>query len=156
MVGLLAVMVNRKIADKQRIRLKDYLLEHLANDELPRGILKAVAGYEKGGMRHNVPQDVTSGKKGSGFGLKYNHDDIAQAVPEIPLRHRSTVWLLEGALAISRGTIHRLIRTGKILRSHASVVRPMLTEENKLHLLEFCLNESKQWYIQGDVQLHTW
>jgi hypothetical protein len=43
-VGLLAVMVNRKnLTDKQCVRLKDYLLEHLANDKLPRGILKLVA-----------------------------------------------------------------------------------------------------------------
>jgi hypothetical protein len=44
MVGLLAVMVNRKnLTDEQQVRLKDYLLEHLANDELPRGILQAAS-----------------------------------------------------------------------------------------------------------------
>jgi hypothetical protein len=68
MVGLLAVMVNRKnLTDEQLVRLNDYLLEHLANNELPRGILKAGSvefsvtrqtwflGYGKGGMRH-VPR----------------------------------------------------------------------------------------------------
>jgi hypothetical protein len=44
---------------------------------------------------------VTSKKKGTGRGLKYNCDDIAQAVCELPLRSRSTVQLLEGALHIS-------------------------------------------------------
>ena len=72
--------------------------------------------------------------------------DIEPAASEpsfmvIPLRHRSIVWLLEGALAISRGAIHRFVRTEKILRSHSSIVKPILTEENKLHRLEFCLNE---------------
>jgi hypothetical protein len=89
-------------------------------------------------MALNGEWDVTLGKKGSGHGgLKYNHDDVAEAVRAIPLRHRSTIWLLEGALAISKGTIHCLIRTEKILRSHSNVWKPMLTEEDKLHILEF-------------------
>jgi hypothetical protein len=44
MVGLLAIMVDRKnLTDKQHVRLKDYLLEHLPHDVQPRGILKAAA-----------------------------------------------------------------------------------------------------------------
>ena len=40
----LDLMVNRKnLTDAERVRLKDYLLEHLANDELPRGMLMAAA-----------------------------------------------------------------------------------------------------------------
>jgi hypothetical protein len=75
---------------------------------------------------------VTSGKKGSGQGLKYNHDDIAQA-------------------------IHCLIRMEKILRSHSSIVKPMLTEENKLHRLEFCLNERANNCIFKEMyDWHTW
>ena len=41
-------------------------------------------------MALNGEWDVTSGKKGSGRNLKYNRDDVAQAVREIPLRQRST------------------------------------------------------------------
>jgi hypothetical protein len=99
-------------------------------------------------------EDVTLGKKGSGHGLKYNSDDVAQAVHEISLRHRSTCWLLEGALAISKGTIHCLIRTEKILRSHSSIVKPMLTEENKLYQLEFCLNERANNGIFNEMYDH--
>jgi hypothetical protein len=119
------------------VRVKDYLLEHLANDELPRGILQA-ASVEFSVTRQTVSRlwkgwhatcaralngewDVKSKKKGTGHGLKYNRDDLAQAVCELPLRSRNTVWLLEGALDISRGTIHRLIRSEKILRSHSSI-----------------------------------
>jgi hypothetical protein len=106
-------------------------------------LIKPVLGYWKGWHAARVMalngewEDVTLGKKGSGHGLKYNSDDVAQAVHEISLRHRSTCWLLEGALAISKGTIHCLIRTEKILRSHSNVWKPMLTEEDKLHILEF-------------------
>jgi hypothetical protein len=156
-VEFLAAMVNRKnLTDEQCVRLKDCLLEHLTNDELPRGILRVAAvkfsvtqtvsrlwkGWRAShAMALNSEWDVTSKKKACGWGLKYSHDDIGQAVCEIPLRQRSTVWLLQGALTILQGTIHCLIRTEKILRSHSSAVKPMLTEENNLSRMEFCLSE---------------
>jgi hypothetical protein len=44
MVEFLAAMVNRKnLTDEQRIRLKNYLLEHLANDVMPHGISREAA-----------------------------------------------------------------------------------------------------------------
>jgi hypothetical protein len=69
---------------------------------------------------------VTLGKKGSGYGLKYNRDGVAVAVRDLPIRHRSAIWLLggQGALAIcSKSTMHCLITTEK-----------KLTEENKLEV----------------------
>jgi hypothetical protein len=87
MVGLLALMVNRKnLTDTQRIRLEDYLLKHLANGKLPREILKAAtvkfyvtwqtcsrlwtawSGARTLALK-NGEWDVTSGNKGSGCGL---------------------------------------------------------------------------------------
>jgi hypothetical protein len=77
-------MVNRKnLTDAQHIRLKYYLLERLANGKLPRGILKAAAvkfsftwqmWHVTRALSLNGEWDVTSGKKGSDCGLKYNHD----------------------------------------------------------------------------------
>jgi hypothetical protein len=151
------MVLRKNLTDDQRVMLKDYLLERLANGELPRGTLKAAAVefsvtrqtcsrlWQAWGVALatalNGEWDVKSGKKGSGCGLKYNRDDVAQAVRDLPLRQRSTVRLLEGALAISKSTVHRLIREEKILRSHRSTVKPMLTDVNKLHRLDFCLEE---------------
>jgi hypothetical protein len=122
-------------------------LEHLANGKIPRGTLKlAVVKFSvtrqtisrlwKGWcVAHttalNGEWDVTSGKKASGRGLNYNHDEGAEAVHDLPLRQRSTIWLLEGALLISKSTIHRLLRTKKVLQSHSSAIKPMLTNESK-------------------------
>jgi hypothetical protein len=33
------MVIRKNLTDGQRVRLKDYLLEHLANGKLPRGIL---------------------------------------------------------------------------------------------------------------------
>jgi hypothetical protein len=58
----------------------------------------------------NSEWDVTSKKKScGGRGLDYSRDDIVRAVCEIPLQQSSTIWLLQGALAIWGGTIHGLI-----------------------------------------------
>ncbi len=132
-------------------------MEHLVNGMMPHGTFRDAAVefpvaqqtvfrlWKEWHASHatalNGEWDVTFGNKGSCCGLAYNHDKIAQAVCEIPLRQRSTVWLLQGALTILQGTIHCLIRTEKILRSHSSAVKPMLTEENNLSRMEFCLSE---------------
>jgi hypothetical protein len=89
MVEFLAAMVTRKnLTDKQRIRLKDYLSEHLVNGLLPRGIF-GVAAIEFSVARPTVSRlwklrhashatafngewDVTSGKKSCGRWLKYS------------------------------------------------------------------------------------
>jgi hypothetical protein len=89
----------------------------------------------------NGEWDVTTGEKDSGQGLKHNCEQIAEAARELPLRHRSAIQLLEGVLSISKSTIHCLLATKKVLRSHSSTVKPMLTEENKLNRVEFCLSE---------------
>jgi hypothetical protein len=85
-VEFLAAMVNRKnLTDEQCVRLKDCLLEHLTNDELPRGILRVAAvkfsvtqtvsrlwkGWRAShAMALNGEWDVTSKKKACGWGLK--------------------------------------------------------------------------------------
>jgi hypothetical protein len=101
MVGLLAVTVNRtNLIEGQRVRLKDFLLERLKNGKLPRGTLKLAA--VKFSITHqsrlwkgwcvahttalNGEWDVASGKKAYGRGLKYNFDEVAEAVHDLPLR----------------------------------------------------------------------
>ena len=117
------MVLKRNLTDAQRVMLKDYLLERLANDELPRGTLQAAAVefsvtrqtcsrlWKAWGVARatalNGKWDVKSGPKGSGCGHKYNRDDVAQAVRDLPLRQRTTVRLLEGALAISKSTVNQ-------------------------------------------------
>jgi hypothetical protein len=124
-VGLLGAMVNRNnLIDSHCVRLKAYLLEHLANGKLPRGTFRLAAvkfsvtrqtifrlwkGWSVAHTNNlNGEWDVTTGKKASCRGLKYNCEQIAEGVCELPLRHRSTIRLLEGTLFISKSTIHDL------------------------------------------------
>jgi hypothetical protein len=81
-VGLLALMVNRKnLSDGQRVRLKDYLLEHFANGKLPSllNLFQVMERVECGtcnGLKWRMGCDI--GKKASGDGLEYNCDDVAK------------------------------------------------------------------------------
>jgi hypothetical protein len=69
-VGLLAVMVNRKnLTDEQCLRLKNFLLEHLANDELPRGILKAASVQFS--VTHHTCSRLRKGWHAACAGLKW-------------------------------------------------------------------------------------
>jgi hypothetical protein len=61
--------------------------------------------------------------------------------PLMPLCNRSTVWLIQGAVGVSKTTIHRLIYLEKLLRPHTSAIKPILTDVNKMARLEFCLNK---------------
>jgi hypothetical protein len=131
MVGLLVAVVNRKnLTDGQYVRLKNYLLECLANGKLPRGTFKLAAVefsltcqtcsrlWKGWSVAHttalNGEWDVTSGKKASGRVLKYNRVEVAEAVHDLPLRHRSTIQNLLRALLISKSTINCLLATKNI------------------------------------------
>ncbi len=88
--------MDKDLTDDHCVRLKDYLVEHLVNEQLSRGILGAAAVqfsvsrqtvsrlWREWRLAHalalNGEWDVTSGKKKvSGRGIKYNHDDVTLA-----------------------------------------------------------------------------
>ncbi|KAI3865802.1 hypothetical protein MKX03_015894 [Papaver bracteatum] len=57
----------------------------------------------------------------------------------IPLRKRTTIRGITHALNLSTTTVHRRIKDGN-LRPHSNVLRPELTDENKITRVNFCLN----------------
>jgi hypothetical protein len=151
-------MVTRtNLADVDRRRLKDFLLERLEDGVLTRGAIRdgaVLVGvthctvsrlWRKWKVAHenalNGVWDVTTGKKANGRPVKYPREGFVQAVRELPYRSRGTVRLIEGAIGVSATTIHRLIHKEKLLKPHTSNGKPMLTEVNKMARLEFCLNE---------------
>jgi hypothetical protein len=137
--------------------LKDFLLERVQDGQLRRNSIRDGAAlvsvsigtvsrlWAKWKVAHanslNGEWDVTSGKKANGRPVKYPRDEFVQEVCQVPLRNRSTVRLLQGAVGVSKTTIHRMINKENVLRPHTSSLKPMLTDVNKMARLEFCLNE---------------
>jgi hypothetical protein len=146
-------MVTRtNLAELERHRLKDFLLERLENGVLRRGSIRdgaVLVGvthrtvsrlWQKWKVAHentlNRVCDVTTGKKANGRPIKYLREGFVLAVRELPYRSRSTVRLIQGAVGVSSSTIHRLIHHKKLLRPHTSNSKPMLMEVNKMARLE--------------------
>ena len=146
---------NLTVEDRQF--LKDFLLERVEGGQLRRNSIRDGAVLVSVSMSTvsrlwqrmkdthaialNGQWDVTSGKTNNGRPVKYPRDEFVRAVRDVPLRNRSTVRLLQGAVGVSKTTIHRMILKEKILRPHTNSLKPMLTDVNKMARLEYCLNE---------------
>jgi hypothetical protein len=86
----------------------------------------------------NGEWDMASGEKAYGRPIKYPKEEFVQSVCEVPLCNRSTVGLLQGAVGMSKTTIHHLSNHKKILGPHTNAIKPMLMDVNKMARLEFC------------------
>ena len=85
--------------------------------------------------------DVQSKKVHNSRPLKYDRQELREAIKKIPLPKRKTMASLSTALGVSAGTIHHLTRNEKLLKPHTSAVKPSLTDINKLERVEFCIQE---------------
>lgn len=56
---------------------------------------------------------------------------VTEDLMAIPLEKRSNIWSLAKALNLSRATVHRHVKKGKIER-HSNVIKPTLTAANKI------------------------
>lgn len=64
--------------------------------------------------------------------------DLSQ-VATIPLRKRTTIRSLARELNVSRSTLHRAFKEGKI-RRHSNTLKPYLRDENKKSRLRYCVS----------------
>jgi hypothetical protein len=71
-------------------------------------------------------------------GRKKKEIDIAM-VKDIPLRQRKNIRSLAFAMNVSKSTLHRRIKEGKLYR-HSSALKPFLTEANKKSRLQYALS----------------
>ncbi len=88
--------------------------------------------------RENVLGDIQHHRKGrcgvGGFDL----EELRLRIKAIPLRRRMTVRALSHELDVSTSVVQRLMKT-KEMRRHSSNVKPVLTDENKMERVDFCL-----------------
>ena len=89
------------------------------------------------------------GKKGGGIhavvNKRVNHcgrkrvEIPTEAITSIPFEQRTTLEDLARALGLSKSTVHKHLREGKIER-HSSSIKPYLTDENKKARVQHALN----------------
>ena len=85
----------------------------------------------------NVEVDYSSQKKGnSGRKPKYSQEDFMAAIRQTPLSQRQTLRTLSNATLIPASTLCRMRQKGWFLW-HSNVIKPFLTDANKMASLEF-------------------
>jgi hypothetical protein len=95
--------------------------------------------WETAMKQKELGQDVDVSNKRKGKCGRKPMDDILSLIPTIPLNRRSTVRSLARALGISKSTLYKKFKVGKI-RRHSSSLKPALTEANMRDRLEFCIS----------------
>lgn len=88
-------------------------------------------------MAQGLDVDV-SHKKTNRVGRKKVDVDYAR-IATIALRKRTTIRSLSEALDVSKSTLHRRFKMGRI-RRHSNTLKPLLKDENKKARLRFCLS----------------
>ncbi|CAO1945877.1 unnamed protein product, partial [Urochloa humidicola] len=80
--------------------------------------------------------DVSS-RKPKNCGRKKIQADLS-VVLNVPLRRRTTIRSLAEAIGVTKSTLHRWFKQGK-LRRHSNTLKPLLTEANKKERLQWCI-----------------
>ena len=85
--------------------------------------------------------DISSGKVHNGGHNKKPREELVLCLQEIPLSSRRTYRDAGAALGISPRLVHAMLHQEKTLRRHSSSLKPIMTNENKVKRLQFCLEQ---------------
>lgn len=146
------IIAKKNLSNEERVDIFQTLLRKSENGKLKKGELSIVASsfgvcsktisrIWKRGLRLMVngsTVDVSSrilGKKG-----RQKVEIDVSRVANIPKRRRKTIRSLAYALDMSKTTLHKRVKEGA-LRKHTNVVKPHLTDANKIRRLNFCLSK---------------
>lgn len=144
--------VNRRISltDEQRYQVYEALLERSSNLKLkrktttivdnlfsiPRPLVRSIWRKAMKCREQGIFVDLRSKKVQCG--RQRVQVDLSQ-VATIPLRKRTTIRSLARELHVSRSTLHRVFKEGKI-RRHSNTLKPYLRDENKRARLRYCVS----------------
>ena len=124
------------------------LLQGSEQGRLPEGLSLQVSLAMDVSLR-SVQRIWLQGQKGGGIhavvNKRVNHcgrkrvEIPTEAITSIPFEQRTTLEDLARALGLSKSTVHKHLREGKIER-HSSSIKPYLTDENKKARMHHALN----------------
>ena len=72
---------------------------------------------------------------------KWDRKELREEVRAMKFKDRRTIRGLASKLNIPRSTIGRMIKVEGVFRRHSSAVKPILTDENKVARVLYCLEE---------------
>jgi hypothetical protein len=140
---------GKPLSNGERIRMLQALLSHSAAGKLHRGAIAAVA-VEFGVSRHCVGALWKRGQENGGEYLDVSHRkslsgrkkiDYSEKISNmktVPYRERRTLAATSHAVDIPKTTLWERKKEGAV-RVHSSTTKPVLTDANKAHRVEFCM-----------------
>ena len=148
-------MKKKNLTSKQRRDIVSTLLLSVKPDDpelkLARGIItataqrfnvdrstirlvwqRALANYQNPNIRSFISSPLKKGN--SGAKLKWDRDEIREAVKTIPLHQKRSLRSLAGRLGIPKSTVFRIKeeKLAKVIMPVSIAVKPLLTEAHKL------------------------
>ena len=144
-------MVNKRknLSDRERQEIYEALLSRSVNGKLKRTTtivanlfdvnrcyVQSIWRTAKECLAAGVPVDITCKRK-KNCGRKKVGIDLAR-IATIPLNKRTTLRALAHELGVTRSTLHRCLKKGKI-RRHSNTLKPYLRDDNKKARLQHCV-----------------
>ena len=139
-----------------RKRALGLLLSRLENGVLPWGSFTIVADeigvarstisrlwQQARGAREQsliITPEIASQNNSRAKSLKYSHAEFRQGLKEIPQHRRKAYRSTAKAMGVSLNTVQRMLLQKDDCRVHTSLLKPTLTEENKMSRMELALS----------------
>lgn len=143
---------RKELSLARKLTIYIFLRAHAVDGKIPRGVISDAADQLK--CHRNVISKILRATKGiteaedllevlkpktSTRGVKgYSGDALRVAIKNVPMNRRRTYRVLARASGISKSSLHRAVKCGK-LWVHSSAVKPFLTERNKVDRVRFSL-----------------
>ena len=152
---------SREMTVEEKRQLVDEIMLNMEGDSLPRGFLSSLA------RKHHVHRSTTTRwfkvikqhilegnvvdvrtKKIGTIGRKQK-EYTDEFLTSVPLYKRQTERGYAAALNVSKSTIHRLRKRGR-LRTHTSTNKPALTDQHKITRMKWVLSHITPIPAEGD------
>jgi len=146
-------MVRTDLKDDEVLQVMHYLLENTANNKLRRGAIGDAAEKfkvhrmtinrirKRAAESKNASNPIKAMKKrypGHVGRKSIPADVLCSILKGVPLNQRRTLRTLAAATGLSIGLLQRAKKRGDLVKRNV-MVKPALTEENKLERVKFCL-----------------
>lgn len=73
---------------------------------------------------------------------KFDRGELRKKVRLLTFKERKNFRSMAVATGVPPATLHRMLKKEKVFRRHSSALKPILTEENKVSRVMFCLEEA--------------
>lgn len=123
-------------ADSENLKLKRDTTTIVASlFNIKKSLVQSIWRKAKHCHAEGVPFDLTSKKEKCG---RHRVEVDLSLVPTIPLNRRTTIRDIASELHVSKSTMHRSFKDGKLCQE-SNTIKPLLKDENKEGHVRFCV-----------------